>query len=33
LQISFLFPKLTPEQKKALLEKALKQMDQAPAQQ
>ena len=28
LQIAFLFPKLTPEQKKALLEKALKQMDQ-----
>ncbi|HEY2120564.1 MAG TPA: hypothetical protein VGH37_15345 [Candidatus Acidoferrum sp.] len=31
LQIAFLFPKLTEEQKKMMLEKKLKQMDQAPA--
>ena len=30
LQIAFLFPKLTPEQKKLLLQKALQQMDQQP---
>jgi hypothetical protein len=31
LQIAFLFPKLTPQQQKALLEQKLKQMQQAPA--
>ena len=31
LQIAFLFPKLTPQQQKALLEQKLKQMEQAPA--
>jgi hypothetical protein len=30
LQISFLFPKLTKEQQKMLLEKKLKQMEQPP---
>lgn len=32
LQIAFLFPKLTPQQQKAMLEQKLKQMEQAPAQ-
>jgi hypothetical protein len=32
LQIAFLFPKLTEEQKKMLLEKTLKQMEEQPPQ-